>query len=315
MSDVGSHPLYCPHTRTRLHQYPEIKRGASLLLAWRLEGKKVLLIGGGAVAASRLGFLLEAGAHVTIVSPGPLEASIAHRVSTEPDYVEWHDRTYGRPNGPDTAEADLAKDELAVGDYDMVFTAIDDNPLSRAVCLAAREARSPVNVADVPPECDFYFGAQVRRGPLQVMVSTSGAGPKVAVIVRDTVADAIPEDVEDAIAGVGALRRELRERAPGVGGALSKRRMRWMINTCDAWKLSEMGAMKSPEVRRRLLDDGWEKHKVLGPADVGAPSVNALGGRIADVVRSEAFWPTLAGFAAGAAVASASFLLSARRKK
>lgn len=275
------------------------------------------MIGGGAVAASRLGFLLEAGAHVTIVSPGPLEASIAHRVETEPEYITWHDRSYGRPAGPDTPEADLAKDELDVANYDMVFTAIDDNPLSRAVCDAARAARSPVNVADVPPECDFYFGAQVRRGPLQAMVSTSGAGPKVAVIVRDTIAEAIPDDVEDAIAGVGALRKELRERAPGVGGALSKRRMRWMIDTCDAWKLSEMGAMKDPEVRRRLLDEGWEKHKVLGPADVDAgvqASLSSLGSRIASVVQSEAFWPSVAAFATGAALASASLLYNRRRR-
>lgn len=255
---------------------------------------------------------------MTIVSPGPLEASIAHRVATEPDYVTWHDRAYGRPNGPETSEADLAKDELDVKDYDMVFTAIDDNPLSRAVCLAARTARSPVNVADVPPECDFYFGAQVRRGPLQAMVSTSGAGPKVAVIVRDTIAEAIPDDVEDAIAGVGALRKELRERAPGVGGALSKRRMRWMIDTCDAWKLAEMGAMKSPEVRQRLLDEGWEQHKVLGPADVGAPSISIkdeAAGRIVEFLNSPSLWSTVAGFAAGAAIASASFLLSGRHRR
>ncbi|GMK59019.1 hypothetical protein CspeluHIS016_0700340 [Cutaneotrichosporon spelunceum] len=299
------------------HTYPEIQRGASLLLAWRLEGKKVLLVGGGAVAASRLGFLLEAGAHVTIVSPGPLEASLAHRVATEPDYVAWADRPYGRPDGPDTQPEDLAKDtEFPVTDFDMVFTAIDDNPLSRAVCDAARAGRVPVNVADVPPECDFYFGAQVRRGPLQVMVSTSGAGPKVAVIVRDVVADAIPDNVEDAIAGVGALRTELRERAPGVGGALSKRRMRWMIDTCDAWKLSEMGAMKSPEVRRKLLDDGWEKKTVLSAHDLGVSKaeLDVVGSEISSFVHGKTFWPSLLGFVAGAAVASASFIAASRQK-
>ncbi|RSH83349.1 Bifunctional dehydrogenase and ferrochelatase [Apiotrichum porosum] len=281
--------------------YPEIKRGASLLLAWRLEGKRVLLIGGGVVAASRLGFLLESGAHVTLVSPAPLEPSIAHRVATEPEHLTWHERGYGNPDAA-TPEEMAADKELPVGDFDMVLTAVDDVQLSQAVCTAARTARTPVNVADVPPECDFYFGAQVRRGPLQVMVSTSGAGPKVAVIVRDTVANAIPADVEDAIAGVGALRTELRQRAPGVGGALSKRRMRWMIDTCDAWRLDQMGAMKDPEVRRQLLDDGWEQHKVLRPGDVGAApgGVKAL---VGDVVRAAPAWlPTLAAFVAGAAV-------------
>lgn len=284
--------------------YPPIVRGASLLLAWRLENRRVLLIGGGAVAASRLGFLLETGAHVTIVSPGPLEKSIAYRVSTEPDYITWHDRAYGQAEGD--SRADDA--ELPIADFDMVLTAIDDVELSRAVCLAARKARVPVNVADVPPECDFYFGAQVRRGPLQAMVSTSGAGPKVAVIVRDTIANAIPADVEDAIAGVGALRKELRERAPGVGGELSKRRMRWMIDTCDAWRLDEMGGMKDPEVRRKLLDDGWDKRKVLGPSDVGAPGH----GRGWDI-DSSTVWAAALGLVSGAAVATLGHLWRSRR--
>lgn len=287
----------------------------------------MLLIGGGVVAASRLGFLLQSGAHVTIVSPGPLEPSIAHRVATEPaEFITWVDREYGNPDvlaavadkqyeKDEEVDIALADDpELKVADFDMVLTAVDDVRLSRAVCLAARKARTPVNVADVPPECDFYFGAQVRRGPLQVMVSTSGAGPKVAVIVRDTVADAIPADVEDAIAGVGALRKELRERAPGVGGQLSKRRMRWMIDTCDAWALSEMGAMKDAEVRRALLDDGWEKHRVLGPADVGCGG--GLKAQVATALEgSWSLWAAgLGGLVGGAAVATLASLYAARRR-
>ncbi|WOO84906.1 Siroheme biosynthesis protein met8 [Vanrija pseudolonga] len=289
--------------------YPPIERGASLLLAWRLDGRRVLLIGGGAVAASRLGFLLQSGAHVTIVSPGPLEPSIAYRVATEPDHITWHDRSYGSSEGGNVS----ADDELPVGDYDMVLTAVDDVALSRAVCLAAREARTPVNVADVPPECDFYFGAQVRRGPLQAMVSTSGAGPKIAVIVRDLVADAIPDNVEDAIDGVGKLRTELRERAPGVGGELSKRRMRWMIGTCDAWTLGEMGAMKDEGVRKRLLDDGWEKNKVLGPEAVGVGS--GLSARATKALHGAAgLWAAGAGgLVTGAAIATLATLYFVRR--
>ena len=88
----------------------------------------------------------------------------------------------------------------------MVLTAIDDNPLSRTVCEMCREARVPVNVADVPPECDFYFGAQLRRGPLQVMVSTGGQGPKIGAMVRDIILRALPDDTEVAIEGVGSLR-------------------------------------------------------------------------------------------------------------
>jgi precorrin-2 dehydrogenase/sirohydrochlorin ferrochelatase len=310
-----------------------IERGASLLLAYRLEGKRVLLVGGGAVAASRLGFLLESGAHVTIVAPGPLEKSMQHRVDDPATSrsVTWVDRAYGARNPAWTADIptpegavanttleipagvdlSLATDaELPLTAFDMVLTAIDDNALSRAVCWACRRARIPVNVADVPPECDFYFGAQTRRGPLQVMVSTSGAGPKVAVMVRDVLADAIPSDVEEAIAGVGELRKELRVRAPGVGGPLSKRRMRWMIDTCNKWSIAQMGALGDPAVRAKLLDEGWEKHQVLGPRDVGTASAwNA----VREWAASPSVGPAGLGFLVGGAAATAALFLHQRR--
>lgn len=230
------------------------------MLAWQLGDKKVLLVGGGEIASQRLGFLLEAGAHVTIVAPAPLHPLIQHRLETNGDQITWHDRQYAQ--NPD-------KDACKVAAYDMVFTAIDDAVLSRTICEKSRKARTPVNVADVPPECDFYFGAQVRRGPLQVMISTSGAGPKVSVMVRDLIRGVIPPNIVGVINGVGALRRELRERAPGVGGEISKKRMRWMINTCNQWDMEVMDRLEDESIRNTLLTEGWERDTVLGPKDVG----------------------------------------------
>ena len=159
-------------------------------------------------------------------------------------------------------------DEVKVEKYDMVLTAIDEVGLSSRVCKECRIKRVPVNVADVPPECDFYFGSQLRRGPLQIMVSTSGRGPKIASLIRKRIEASLPDDVEQAIESVGKLRGELRKRAPGVGGALGQRRMNWMIGVCDRWDLDELGGM-TDEVRERLLVEGWERKKVLGPEDVG----------------------------------------------
>ena len=151
----------------------------------------------------------------------------------------------------------------------MVLTAIDDNESSQTVCDMCREMRVPVNVADVPPSCDFYFGAQLRRGPLQIMVSTGGMGPKIGAMVRDIIVKALPEDTEAAIEGVGALRAELRRRAPGVGGELGKKRMEWMIGVCDRWELGQMQGLKDVGLRKRLLDEGWDQGRVVGPGDVG----------------------------------------------
>lgn len=280
-------------------EYPPIEPGASLLLAWQLGGKKVLLVGGGEIASQRLGFLLEAGAHVTIVSPAPLHPLIQYRLEENPDQVTWQERHFNQ--NPD-------KDPCKLASFDMVFTAIDDAALSRLICEKSRKVRTPVNVADVPPECDFYFGAQVRRGPLQVMISTSGAGPKVSVIVRDLIRGVIPPNIEGVIAGVGALRKELRERAPGVGGELSKKRMRWMINTCNAWDISVMDKLEDDRIRAKLLDDGWEKGVTLGPADVGVKQASKSGSTLSPTVAASA-----GGVLLGAAIGVLATLAIVRR--
>ena len=269
-----------------------IKKGASLLLAYRLEGRPVLLIGGGLVASGRLFFLLESGAHVTLVAPAPLEASIQHRVdhSNRSD-ITYHPREYSGRDDP-----------IKVEDFAMVLTAIDDNASSQTVCDMCREMRVPVNVADVPPSCDFYFGAQLRRGPLQIMVSTGGMGPKIGAMMRDIIIKALPEDTEAAIEGVGALRAELRRRAPGVGGDLGRRRMEWMIGVCDRWDLGQMQGLKDEGLRRRLLDEGWDQSRVIGPEDVG---VGVGSGRWFDFAGRAGLWGVgVGGLISGAAMAT-----------
>lgn len=150
-------------------------------------------------------------------------------------------------------------------DFDLVLTAIDDNDLSREVCEMCREERVMVNVADIPPQCDFYFGAQMRQGPLQILISTGGLGPRAGAMLRDLIVDALPDDIESSLEGVGALRRDLRERVPGVGGEGGKKRMDWMKATCDKWGLGQMKKFNDETVRKRILDEGWEKGIVLGP--------------------------------------------------
>lgn len=151
----------------------------------------------------------------------------------------------------------------------MVMTAIDDNSLSRSICLECRSKGVLVNIADVPPLCDFYFAAQFRRGPLQVMLSTGGMGPRIGALVRDRVEKALPNNLEDAIVGVGELRKDLRKRAPGVGGELGQKRMDWMKGISESWTLEELEDLNKENTRRKVLDLGWDKGRVVGPEDVG----------------------------------------------
>ena len=251
-----------------------IVKGTSLMIAYRLVDRPVLLIGGGNVASGRLFFLLEAGAKVTIIAPSPLDPSISDRLITNADDITYLNRAYAGRDDP-----------VQPADFAMVLTAIDDNELSQTVFHMSREAHVPVNVADVPPMCDFYFGAQLRKGPLQVMVSTGGQGPKIGAMVRNIILDALPPNVEEAIEGVGKLRGDLRKRAPGVGGELGRKRMEWMIGMCDAWGLGEMEALRDDSLRQMVLDNGWDKGMhVVTPEEAGVKSwghrLNALAEKV-----------------------------------
>lgn len=105
------------------------------------------------------------------------------------------------------------------------MTAVDDPEASSQVYKLCKQRRIPANIADVPPECDFYFGSVHRDGPLQIMVSTNGNGPKLANIVRRQIAASLPDNIGAAIQKVGALRRKLRRVAPAPEEG--PKRMQW----------------------------------------------------------------------------------------
>jgi precorrin-2 dehydrogenase/sirohydrochlorin ferrochelatase len=157
--------------------------------------------------------LLNADAKVTVISPRDgLNAQVAHRV--ERKQVEHLDKKF--------EPSDLDDTHIV-----MVLTAIDDPEASTRIWKLCKEKRIPANIADVPPECDFYFGSVHRDGPLQIMVSTNGNGPKMASIVRKRIAASLPPNMGDAIAKVGELRKRLRMVAPGNDE--SPKRMRWYL--------------------------------------------------------------------------------------
>ena len=219
----------------------------SLLIAWQLRDKHALVVGGGQVAASRIQHVLAAGANVTVVSPPEgLNEETKSLIGNNHNNIVFRDRAF------------LSTD---LDNMDMVLTAIDDVELSRHIGTSCRDRRVPVNVADDPSYCDFYFGSQIRQGPLQIMVSTNGKSPKLANILRKRIEESIPKGAGDAIEKVGVLREKLKERAPGVGGDVSKRRMKWMVDLCTSWELDDLAGLDDGQIER-LLDEGWERDVV-----------------------------------------------------
>ena len=109
----------------------------------------------------------------------------------------------------------------------MVLVAIDDPDASTVIWKLCKERRIPANIADVPPECDFYFGSIHRDGPLQIMVSTNGKGPRLAALIRRLIAAQLPNNAGNAIESIGHLRAKLRKVAPTPEEG--PKRMRWYV--------------------------------------------------------------------------------------
>ena len=132
----------------------------------------------------------------------------------------------------------------------MVLTAVDDPEASSQIYKLCHERRIPANIADVPPECDFYFGSVHRDGPLQIMVSTNGNGPKLANIVRRQIAANLPYNIGTAVQRVGILRRKLRKVAPAQDEG--PKRMQWMSKVCEQWTLDELCDMTEQDMEMLL---------------------------------------------------------------
>ncbi len=163
----------------------------------KLEGRPCLVVGAGTIAASKIASLLEAGANVTVVAPW---ASDELRKLADDGKFRWLAREYE------------ARDLDSVF---LVIAATSDSSVNRAVFLEAQRLGILCNAVDDPPHCDFYFPAVVRRGDLQIAISTAGQSPALAQRLRRELEEVFDESAGDWVRELGERRREiLATRAP-----------------------------------------------------------------------------------------------------
>jgi len=127
-----------------------------------LQGRRVLVVGAGAIAARKVEGLLACGADVVVVAPVVGEAVAALAAEGA---IQLRQRDY-RPD-------DLDAVWLAV-------TATDDQAVNRAVFSDGEARRIWVNAADDPVSCSFTLPSVVRQGPIMVTVATGGHSPALA---------------------------------------------------------------------------------------------------------------------------------------
>jgi len=160
-----------------------------------LRGRRCLVVGGGEIGERKARALLACGAQVTVVSPTATRGLAA--LALEGRIVERR-RSFRR--------ADLRGCALVVA-------ATGDPAVDDVVAALARRARVLVNVVDRPESCDFILPSVLRRGELQIAVSTGGRSPALAREIRRRLEPLFGPEYAELVARTGQARRAARAAA------------------------------------------------------------------------------------------------------
>ena len=199
-----------------------------------------VVVGGDAVAEERVRTLLAAGAIVTVIS-----------AALTPGLRELAERGAIQYRARALAAGDLAGFVLA-------YCVAPDLAVGRRAAAEARTLGVPINVMDRPELCSFIAPAVVKRGPLQIAVSTSGASPALAKILRQELEECFGPQYELLLAVLAGARRHLRRHEP------------------DAGRRAELSHALARALRDPLMRDDYaaadaelRRHLGLGLADLG----------------------------------------------
>ncbi len=162
----------------------------------KLDGRRCLLVGAGSVALDKTRNLLRTGLQLRVVAP---RARPEIRQLAQEGKLEWIERCF------DPSDLD--------GKF-LVIAATDAPEVNAAVYRGAVERNILCNSVDDIPNCDFFFGAVVRRGDLQVAISTAGESPAFAQRLRREIDEQLPKDLGPWLEDLGRLRREILRTLP-----------------------------------------------------------------------------------------------------
>lgn len=224
-----------------------------------LQGRRVVVVGGGEVAERKVRLLLEAGARVDIVAP-EITAWLASR-----DSVSW---------------LAAAFDERDLDGAVLVIAATDDAGVNARVASAARARNVLANVVDDAELSSFIVPAVVDRSPLVVAISTGAAAPVLARLVRERVEAMIDESFGSLAALLERWRARIKSAFPQLGG---RRRFYEAVVRGETARLLRAGrAAEAERAVARLVENAAvaSPGSVIlvgaGPGDPGLLTLDAL---------------------------------------
>jgi len=174
-----------------------------LPLFHKLQGRVVLVVGGGEVALRKARLLSEAGAQLRVVAP---------QIRSELNELTGAGGVFQR--GYETAD---------LRGVALVIAATDDEPLNARISTEAQALGIPVNVVDAPALCSVIFPAIVDRSPLIVAVTSGGDAPVLARLIRAKIETWIPATYGQ----LAGLAKKFRQRVKQLFPDVQQRRVFW----------------------------------------------------------------------------------------
>jgi precorrin-2 dehydrogenase / sirohydrochlorin ferrochelatase len=155
----------------------------------KLKGKPCLVVGAGRIAESKIESLMRCGARVRVVAP---QATETVREASAAGKIVWEQRRF--------RNSDLR------GVF-LVVAGTSSKDLHERIFRLAHRTGILCNVVDEPERCDFYYPAVVRRGALQIAISTSGRAPSLAHRLRQDLESQFPVEYAAWTEEVGRARK------------------------------------------------------------------------------------------------------------
>ncbi len=174
-------------------------------LFFKLEGRKVLIVGGGDVALRKADLLSRAGASITVVAPDICD-ELQALLENSNNNAKKHELIFENYNKAYMAGARV------------IIAGTDDEALNHQIHADATELNIPVNVVDTPHLCDFIFPAIVDRNPIVIGISSNGKAPVLARLLRARLETLIPQGYGKLAKLAGEFRTEVKTKIPTLTG-------------------------------------------------------------------------------------------------
>lgn len=158
----------------------------------KVDHKRFLVIGSGAIALRKVRLLLQFTDKITLVTHSDTR----------------HDLSGLEQEGIEVLDRHFTPQDLQKADY--CIASSDSSLANRNIAALCREADLPVNVPDDPDSCTFFMPSVIRKGNLVITVSTGGSSPAMSVVLRQKIEDMLPPNTEEIL----DLMEELRAWAP-----------------------------------------------------------------------------------------------------